>query len=739
MLRSKKTLLLSVFLVVPLLILMRDLLGRGLHQGSAGRAPAVTREVTDEGEIAVIDWTGIHERIREKALELGQTEEDLRKLRVSVYVNGVEEIKDLPWERTRARWTEPPHRQMDYYVVHKRAGEIVDISEFSLKESKDGQNVTADSFSGLYAGELFGFELAGPLAETLSVSPRLTRTAVRLGYKKVVWVLSPAAAPAVGEFIARARRQVDVRAQFAKNGRPERVTVTDRGSGRAIDAAPSDFFFKVDAAFSANAFFWDDMLVALATVPYHPWLAESTVRFWLMVQDRHDGLIPREVRKENLSLWFPNVIRYGEPARTNLTNTNPFLMNWVMDELWRFNPSEDNRQLLEEVTRATGLYALWMETHRAVRDRNGGVIGFNGSALGSGADNARGGIGNRNEEAAHRSSLVDFLSQQITMYSDLAKWRAILGQKNKAAAAQAQAALYAEIMNRDHWSEELAFFVDLVPDESGRLAQNTNYLPVTGFWPLFTGRADRAKTERIAQAQLRPEAFGGDFPLPANARHTIRRDAPVEYVPREPFEDEDGYWDKWAHWPSMAMIAIEGFHRSGRPDLAHRLTKDYLAKMAEWSTDTVEESYGEIRIELADGGVSFKSRAIQHSRHAHRPDFAGWGKGPPISLLLKHVLGLSPQYDGVLEWNLFLPMDAGDRLTVNNLQYLGGTVASLSLEKNADGGFTVTAVSEKPLRLRVNSFVDAEDRLRPEVQGRSGVFPLEGSSRERKHRVQLGR
>ncbi|HVK61517.1 MAG TPA: hypothetical protein VM432_08205, partial [Bdellovibrionales bacterium] len=173
------------------------------------------------------------------------------------------------------------------------------------------------------------------------------------------------------------------------------------------------------------------MHVALATAPYHPELAKATVKFWLMVQKQNGGVIPREVRKENLiSLWFDKTIRDGAEPRANLTYTNPYLMNWVMDALYRFDPSAENLALMKEVSLSIDSYTKWMEANRSVRDRDGLIIGFNGSALGTGADNSRGEIGNKGEDEAYQTGFVDFLAQQIAMLKDKSKWDQIFADES---------------------------------------------------------------------------------------------------------------------------------------------------------------------------------------------------------------------------------------------------------------------------------------------------------------------
>src|SRR6185503_15460584 len=97
--------------------------------------------------------------------------------------------------------------------------------------------------------------------------------------------------------------------------------------------------------------------------------------------------------------------------KANLTYTNPYLLNWAADKLYRYNPSPDNLALLKRVSNSVERYTAWMEdpkNGRVILDKNGNVIGFNGSALGSGLDNSRLNVGNANELAGHQRGFVDF-------------------------------------------------------------------------------------------------------------------------------------------------------------------------------------------------------------------------------------------------------------------------------------------------------------------------------------------
>ena len=712
-------------------------------------SPLVPQLRRSGGQIR-ITWSGIRERIINTAEVENISTETLKSFTSSVYINGVEVAKGIPWEQTVATFKEPPSGQMDYYIVYKNGDEPVDISKWAMRETADGQNIHEQSFTGQFAGEAFGFNLNSEL-KAQGFNEELSSTSVRLGNLKVVWVMSPKADSSVQNFIKGAAAGVDVKPLIGANGEPESVTIYDRETKKTLSASAQDFHFKVDAAFNGNAFYWDDMLVALATAPYHPWLAKSTMEFWLEVQAQNGGVIPREVRKDSLiSLWFPENVRFPEKAKTNLSYTNPYLMNWVADKLYRYNPSEENLDFLKRVSKSVQNYVRWMEKNRSIRDAEGKIIGFNGSALGSGLDNSRNEIGNDNEEAGHNHAFVDFISQHISMLKDDAKWNLIFVRKAKnseekaAYLAQAKeshrrAMYFTKTLNENYWNQDKGFYYDLDRDAKGVFTQDLAHTVISGFWPLYAAAADTEKVDRIVETQFNPEGFGGNFPFPANARRTITEGKLSRYKPRE-FVKEDGYWDKWAHWPSMAMAALTGLRRSGRPDLAHKMAAAFIKKMAESSSKTVEESYGEIRVVDADGSINFISRPIEHASHPHRADFAGWGKGPGLENTLEDGLGLAPTYRRGFDWNLRTTLKTGDKsdiIGVKAIQYMGGNISYMNLRRIGENSYELSVMSEKPFEMRLGSLLDSAGQLHGESQSRSGVVKVVGNNKPQTIRVDL--
>jgi hypothetical protein len=641
-------------------------------------------------------------------------------LSLAIVVNGVEQTQRYAWDSGPIVVHEPSKGQIDYYLVAKqietdsqgniqrdasgRALEkIISISDVNIRETHDSQSVESSSFAHLLKNDRkLGVQLPSNL-RSRGIDPHLTQRALEIGYSKVVWVLRPGADPALSEFIEKAPSGVTIELKVDPNGSPEKALVTDRESRQTKIVDAKNFFFKVDAAFNGNAFFWDDMLVSLSTVAHDPALVRSTLEFWLEVQNMNKGVVPREVRKSNLkSLWYSSIIRAGEAPKANLQYTNPYLTHWVAEKLMAMDPSAENTALMKKVVASMEQYTRWMEKNRSVYNQ-GQFVGFTANALGSGLDNSRGSRGNNHSPDSYKSAWVDPLAQQISMYKSIERWQTVFLKQNDPQTQQKLTSLHTHIaelenlLNTKYWNQELGFYFDLIPDDGKGLKQDTQYHSVAGFWPLFSGSASPAQVSRMIQLQLTPEHFGGPFPFPANSLHSLRLDP-----------KEDGYWDRDARWPSMAAISIEGLRTSGRLDVAYEMSVRFLKSMTESNPNTVAEFYG--LANKLDPSQSL-GRVGAHGGHETRLDFAGWGKVPPVYLMLEHIIGLEPQLNGKLVWNLLIPMEIGESLEVNNYMYHGSLIKKLSLQKVAPDQFTITVSSEKPVSIELRSFRDSRNQL----------------------------
>ncbi|MEM1009395.1 MAG: trehalase family glycosidase, partial [Myxococcota bacterium] len=453
----------------------------------------------------------------------------------------------------------------------------------------------------------------------------------------------------------------------------------------------------------------------------HPWLVKSTLQFWFDVQDRNNGAIPREVRKINLkSLWFPDHIRLGQPKKQNLTYANPYLLHWVAEFYYRYQAGKVPLRFVLRVIQSIERYVSWVERTRSVRNAKGELIGFSTNALGSGLDNSRGSRGNRHEQGSERATWVDMLALQISMYKSLSRWTHrmlvlkvegadVPSGKNKwrlkCAAYRKKVSTLERLLRTKYWNEKHAFFFDLVPTTPhGSWKQDVRFHSIAGFWPLFSGSLSEAQLKMMVRRQFQPRSFGGRFPFPANARHAlVSGDA-----------KDDGYWDKWAHWPSMATIVLHGL-RKKRPGLAHKLSKRFLSAMSEVSTQTVAEFYGEYK----DKEGKIRPRIGQHGAHKTRLDFAGWGKVPPVLNMLHDVVGVQPllrsvrgkvkrtssRLQGHILWRIF-PMRDGERLEVRNLAYAGKRIDKMILRKVRSGHYVVDVHAPMEIQFHFALFED---------------------------------
>ncbi len=634
-----------------------------------------TPRVASEAGFLTIDWKELlaHLHIISPSTLVGGS--------VSLLING-NEVAVAKEEQISLRVPDCPRGQCDYYLLFRdAAGQVRHRTEPIIRENQSVQNIPAFAFEQLAVSHSLKFSLP-PSMLAKGLSGKLTEKGVELGYQKMVWVLSPKAEVSVRKLI-EATPGIQVVPTLDSKGKPRSVKLLLEHKILAKDLNPDNFFFKVDASFNGNCFFWDDMFVALATVPYYPAMAKSTVEFWLEIQNANGGVIPREVRKVNLkSLWFPDVIRIDRPALPNLQYTNPYLLHRVALELYRFDPSDENRELLKKCADSIIRYANWIEEQRGVRDSKGHLIGFTTSSLGSGGDDSRGERGNEQSLESLEAGWVDLLAQQLDLHRSLVVIYSILdksvGQKefrDRITQQKKKIRSLSQLLQQRYWDPQRTFYFDLVK-RNGSFVRDTTYESIFAFWPLLSGSVDRTKTNLLAKNYLIPTKFGGSFPLPANARDKI--------VSLD--DNEDGYWNKWSHWPSTAAMVITGFAESGRPDVAYRLAFDFVRGMEEASTETVFEFYGE---QPGD----FKARPGRHFPHKTRADFAGWGKVPPIFNMLRHVVGIEPLANGRLAWNLLAPLEKDESLSVQNLNYRGAVIANLQITKISEAKYQVSAQS----------------------------------------------
>ncbi len=679
-----------------------SLLENGVIKPSANRPDVVRAD-----GVVKLDWSRLLACVDQI---LTRVDGQKPKLVVGVLVNGEEKMaKEYP-ETQAVDVADSTGQQRDYYLeVRDGSGRLRHRTDLLLHESLNAQNVPGRVYAEFLKQNGMDVSLPASL-KAEGFDETLTRIALRLGYEKTVWVLAPKADPKVRAQVGD-RDEVEVVPILNGIGRPVSVSLIEKKTQKvlATDVKPENFFFKVDAAFNGNAFFWDDMFVSMATVAHHPELARATVDFWLNVQDMNGGTIPREVRKVNLkSLWFEDNVRAGLKMTPNLHYTNPYLIHRVADQLYRYHPSAENLELLKRVSKSIERYTEWMEKNRAVRDARGKLVGFVTDGLGSGGDNARGERGNTSAPDSLRAGWIDLLAQMADMQKHLARHRNLLAAHAKkrgakaeaereirlAKAAEKKAESFDRLINSRYWNAKRGFYFDLVSDKEGSWKQDLQYETIFAFWPLVSRSADAKRVDGLISRHLRPEKFGGEFPLPSNARDLI------------PYEDrdEDGYWNKWSHWPSVGSITMDGFKASGRPDISYGLATGYLRGMHQASRETVYEFYGEARSTGPADEMKIAARPGQHRGHKTRADFAGWGKVPPVYDLIEHVIGIEPHESGHIRWNLLMPLKDGEEVAISNLALHGQVIRELKLKRVSASQVQVAVRSERPVKIEIANY-----------------------------------
>ena len=678
----------------------QDTFASGKHADIAPIPPDQNKpQIAHLADSVKVDWTDLRSKVESRYSQVVGKKTSLVPILI---VDGVR----LSTDPSSNSYSLPKTlNQRDYFIEFRdEKGIVRHRTDLYLDESKNAQVVPGSAFKRFVEHGL-KIELPESL-HAQGLDEDLSRESIRLGYEKVVWVLSARAEPSVAKLVHDHSENLDVVPKFNQNGEPQSVDLRDSKTGDWIakDLKPENFYFKVDAAFNGNCFFWDDMFVSLATVPHHPALARATVEFWLDVQKMNGGVIPREVRKSNLkSLWFEEVIRVGNDPVPNLQYTNPYLMHRVAEELYRYNPSAENLNLLKRVSQSMEDYLAWIEKNRAVKDSKGELIGYVTNALGSGGDTSRGERGNDHSPSSLRSGWIDLLAQQIDLHKSLVKFYRLfahdekhLGHSTQASAFEARAATQEkrahaldQLLNTRYWDASNGFYFDVIPDNKGGFQRDLRYESIFGFWPLLSHSANKAQIAAMATAVEAPLKFGGRFPLPANAR---------DHIPGDD-AGEDGYWEKWAHWPSAASAVIEGFRENGRPDLAYQLSLGFLRGMQDASKKTVYEFYGESSD--PKDPAHFIGRAGHHGTHQTRADFAGWGKVPPIYSMLTSVIGIEPEIDGHLRWNLLMPLKAGDTVRIENLVYKGELIRDMRLTKVNENEFQISINSPQKVDIEL--------------------------------------
>jgi hypothetical protein len=659
-----------------------------------------------------------------------------------VLVNGEERI---PLPLTSQSWERdfPPGVQQKLEIEYLDArGAVVHRSDPFLLEAAQAPTVNPASLESF---EPASTQLPRTWAARWGIDDDLARVVGVIGKRKLV--IAPKDFRTVKRPLLGPEDQISV--DFDPHLIPQRIVVRNAQTGKAFELPPEQYDVKVDAAFNDNQFLWDDMATAEAVMWDAPEIAASTGRNWRAVQRGNrdaPGAIPREVSKANgVSFNSYQKIHFGE-SRPSGDYNNPNFMGRMVWKLHSLGSTRDRAGMLADTIASLGAYAKWFEAERGVRDAAGKPVGFWASNLGGGRDNAPRSFGNDHPQTFPFTSWVDMLAQHVGLYKDKARMETALGRFDDARASLGQARRWERVLKENHWSAKEGFFFDRVRAQggtSGPLVLDERNATAAGFWPLWSGSVPAERVQAIVEKQMTPAKFGGHSPFPS-----LPRDHPEYHA-------EGHYW-RGGRWLVEQAMAIEGFERSGRLDLAHEYAKAVLKGMTEASNDhlartgrkTVHEFYG---VKQGPDGTERVIPGVEPG-HTTREDFTGWS-AKFKDLLVRYGVGLRPVAgylgppagaeawfralregevfagtnfladsagipssaqkalvkEGYLEWNLL--EDPGDEpLTQRHFEFGGARIEELTIRKRSESDYVVTAKSDRPFNLQVNLLHDGSGK-----------------------------
>jgi len=244
----------------------------------------------------------------------------------------------------------------------------------------------------------------------------------------------------------------------------------------------------------------------------------------------------------------------------------------------------------ESLARAYPRLAAYLQWNLDHRDRNGnGLLEWeiSGEPLcrsgESGLDNSP------RFDAAAIVDAVDFSAFQAHDMECLSRIADELGRPGDAATWRDRSQQMAGRIHELLWDADIGLYTDR--DLDGQL---TGVKAVSGFLPLLLGHVAPDRVDALAAHAANPETFGAAFPLPSAS-----------------LDEPTWSTDMWrgATWINLNWLAIQGFRRCHRPDVA--------ADLAQKTVDMVERYYGEY-------GVLFEF----YDARDERPPLACDRKGP---------------------------------------------------------------------------------------------------------------
>lgn len=164
---------------------------------------------------------------------------------------------------------------------------------------------------------------------------------------------------------------------------------------------------------------------------------------------------------------------------------------------------------------------------------------------------------------------IDLNAVLYGVESTLAEWLRRTGRSDAADRYAAAAERRQEALETHFWSEEQGFYVDYC----WTAGEPVDRVTLAGVVPLFTGAADPARAEAVA------ERLREDFLRPGGLVTTL--------------EETGEQWDAPNGWAPLHWMAVEGLRRYGHDDLADEIAERWvaLARSAFEETGRMAEKY----------------------------------------------------------------------------------------------------------------------------------------------------
>lgn len=691
-----------------------------------------------------LDWSNLSQLLKEKGPEFSN-------LDVFLLIDGLEE-RAIPSGVTRDRIEfTTPGGQHDVVVIfrdpvtHKAMHE----TSYFLLEAPKSQAVDPKTFENFTGEHAFALTLPAAFVQSSAIDPELVQRTVEIGYKKVIWTLTDQARPSTRALAEKYGLGLDVVGHLERSGRATSFSLYSPTGENLGEIDASEMRLQNDAAFSGNAFFWDNQFVSLASLIHHPSLSGSTLDFHYRSQDLvGNGVIPREVRHSNgVSFHRYYQVRFGETT-INDEYINPNFTGWVESGLAATNPANVSVPRLKRAISSMQQYAEWVDQNRAVKDASGQLVGYWTSNPGSGADNSPRGGGNINKANFSHYGWVDLLAQQIMLYQDLQHLSSELGDWKKSLNYAQHAKQLKALLDGKYWNAEKGLYFDLAGDGKGHFTQDLSAATQASFWPLLTRGLSASQTDLFIKNWMTPDNFGGSFPAASLSSH------------HPEFHLDGGYW-RGGRWPPSVVVLSRGFELLDRWDQAFIASRDFIARMSDVAHDhrksenkfTVYEFYG---MKKDGSGKEIPIVGVEGDHHT-RDDFAGWGKTPLTYNLIRYVVGLRPvepnlggtgndhkwlgelsnskgsffqhftdlahtpaqareAAHGYLEWNLGFDWPTGESIRLKNFVYQGKTIAELSIKKQSLDHYELSVLSEVPVIVQVNRLFAHEGDQTPQAK-----------------------